>query len=48
MTEGNPFNIMVFTETWLTVDNTHLLNFEGYTPLHLVRPIDAQFDLKTK
>ena len=44
----NPFNIMVFTETWLTEDNKHLCNFEGFTPLHLLRPIDAQFDLKTK
>ena len=44
----NPFNIMIFTETWLTEDNKHLCNFEGYTPLHLLRSIDAQFDLKTK
>ena len=44
----NPFNILVFTETWLTEDNKQLCNFEGYSPLHLLRPIDAQFDLKTK
>ena len=44
----NPFNILVFTETWLREDNKHLCNFEGYTPLHLLRPIDADFDLKTK
>ena len=44
----NPFNIMVFTETWLTETNKHLCNFEGYTPLHLLHPVDAQFDLKTK
>ena len=44
----NPFNILVFTETWLTVDNEQLCNFEGYKPLHLLRPIDDQFDLKTK
>ena len=45
---NNPFNIMIFTETWLTQGNKHLCNFEGYTPLHLLRPVDAQFDLKTK
>ena len=44
----NPFNILVFTETWLTVDNEQLCNFEGYKPLHLLRTIDDQFDLKTK
>ena len=44
----NPFNVMIFTETWLTEDNKHLCNFEGYAPLHLLRPIDKQFDLKTK
>ena len=44
----NHFNILVFTETWLREDNKHLCNFEGYTPLHLLRPIDADFDLKTK
>ena len=44
----NPFNVTFFTETWLTEDNKHLCNFEEYTPLHLLRPIDAQFDLKTK
>ena len=44
----NPFNIMIFTETWLTENNKHLCNFEGYTPLHLLRPIDRHFDLKTK
>lgn len=44
----NPFNILVFTETWLTEHNKHLCTFDGYTPLHLIRPIDAQFDLKTK
>ena len=25
-----------------------MCNFEGYTPLHLLRPIDAEFDLKSK
>ena len=44
----NPFNVMVFTETWLTENNKDLCNFEGYNPLHLLRPVDAQFDLKTK
>ena len=44
----NPFNIMIFTETWLTEINKDLCNFEGYTPLHLLRPIDRHFDLKTK
>ena len=44
----NPFNIMVFTETWLTENNKHLCKFEGYNPLHLLHPIDDQFDLKTK
>ena len=33
----NPFNIMIFNETWLTQNNEHLCNFDGYTPLPLLR-----------
>ena len=44
---SNPFHFMVFTETWLTENNKDLCQFDGYTPLHLLRPIDEQFDHKS-
>ena len=45
---SNPFHIMVFTETWLTEHNKDLCQFDGYKPLHLLRPVDEQFDLKSR
>ena len=44
---SNPFHFMVFTETWLTENNKDLCQFDGYTPLHLLRPVDEQFDHKS-
>ena len=47
-TISNPFHIMVFTETWLTEKNKDLCQFDGYTPLHLLRPVDEHFDHKSR
>ena len=33
---NNPFQIIVFTETWLTNRNKDLCQFEGYTPVHIL------------
>ena len=44
----NPFHIFAFTETWLTENNKHLCNFEGFTAEHLLRPNDGEFDFKSK
>ncbi|CAL4190277.1 unnamed protein product [Meganyctiphanes norvegica] len=46
-TIGNPFHILVFTETWLSDKNKDLCQFDGYVPLHLLRPTDNQYDFKT-
>ena len=43
-----PFHVLTFTETWLTKNNSKYCNFEGYEPIHLLRPIDNNFDFKTK
>ena len=45
---GNPFHILVFTETWLTDKNKDLCQFEGYVLLHLQGPTDNQYDFKTR
>ena len=45
---NNPFHILVFTETWLKEENKHLCNFNGYTPEHILRPTDGQFDFKIR
>ena len=44
---NNPFHIMAFTETWLTEKNKEFCQFDGYTPLHILRKVDEQFDLKS-
>ena len=44
----NPFDILVFTETWLTPNKADLCKFDGFQPIHLYRPIDNQIDFKTK
>ena len=43
-----PFHVLTFTETWLTKNNSKYCNYEGYEPIHLLRPIDNNFDIKTK
>ena len=45
---NNPFHIMAFTETWLTEKNKEFCQFDGYTPLHILRKVDEQFDLKSR
>ena len=44
----NPFDIMVFTETWLTKDKSDQCNFDGFQPIHHLRPIDNIFDHKKR
>ena len=45
---NNPFHILVFTETWLTENNKNLLSLENFSPIHLIRPSDNQFDFKSR
>ena len=45
---GNPFHVMVFTETWLTNNNKDICKFDGFEPEHLLRPVDNNFDFKSK
>ena len=33
-----PFDILVFSETWLTEDKIDNCNFKGFQPIHLIRP----------
>ena len=34
------FDILVFTESWLTPDNTDQCKIDGYQAIHLLRPLD--------
>ena len=45
---NNPFHIICFTETWLTEYNKDLCQFEGYTPVHILRPKNDYFDFKER
>ena len=45
---NNPFSILVFTETWLTNDKVDLCRLQGYSPIHLLRPIDQITDFKER
>ena len=45
---NNPFDILVFTETWLTKDKIDLCKFEGFQSIHHIRPIDNNFNLKER
>ena len=45
---GNPFQVMVFTETWLTNSNKDICNFNQFESEHLLRPIDHNFDFKLR
>ena len=40
----NPFDILIFTETWLTQDKIDHCKFDDYQPIHLIRPIDNHVD----
>ena len=44
----NPFKILVFTETWLTECKVDTCKFQGYSPVHLLRPADQHIDFKEK
>ena len=44
----NPFDILIFTETWLTKDKIDQCNFDDYHPIHLIRPIDNHVDFKER
>ena len=44
-----PFDVLVFTESWLKEDNSELCKFDGFQKgIHLLRPIDDNTDFKTK
>ena len=44
----NPFDIMIFTETWLTKDKCDLYNFVGFQSIHHLRPVETNFDHKKR
>ena len=44
----NPFDILIFTETWLTPNKTELCKFDGFQSFHLYRPTDNHIDFKTR
>ena len=37
------FDILVFTETWLTEDKIDHCNFKGFQPIHLIRPSNDNY-----
>ena len=43
-----PFDVLVFTETWLTLDKEDQCNFQGFNHIHLLRPVSDDIDFKTK
>ena len=43
-----PFDVLVFTETWLTQDNIDHCNFKGFHPIHLIRPSNENIDFKLR
>ena len=44
----HPFDILVFTETWLTKEQEVQCKFDGYNQVHLLRPVDEFNDFKTR
>ena len=44
----SPFDILVFTETWLMPDNIDCCKIDGYHALHLTRPCEGNKDFKTR
>ena len=42
----NPFDILVFTETWLTPDKESQCCFKGFRPIHKMRPVNEEFKLR--
>ena len=43
-----PFDIIIFTETWLTENKKTLCEIDGYVPKHLIRPKGDGIDFKDK
>ena len=43
----NPFDILIFTETWLTLDKFDQCQFKGFIPIHLIRPSEDRPEFKT-
>ena len=44
----HPFDVLVFTETWLTPDTEDQCMISGFNHLHLLRPISEDIDFKVK
>ena len=44
----NPFNILIFTETWLTCDKMDHCKIQGFSPIHLIRPNDQNIEYKER
>ena len=45
---NNPFKILIFTETWLTKDKEDMCKFQGFSPIHLLRPTALNTDFKVR
>ena len=43
-----PFDLLVFSETWIVEDRVKLCQFSEYTPVHLIRPISTDVNFKDK
>ena len=43
-----PFDILIFSETWLTSDKIDLCRFDGFQSIHLIRPSDDNLDFKVR
>ena len=41
-----PFDILIFTETWLTLEKVDQCNFENFKAIHLIRPLNDNIDFK--
>ena len=44
----HPFDVLVFTETWLTPDKEDQCKFQGFNHIHLLRPVSENIDFKTR
>ena len=44
----NPFDILVFTETWLTPDKVELCHSDQFQSIHFLKPVNENMDLKVR
>ena len=44
----HPFDVLVFTETWLTPEKVDQCNVEGFNHVHLLRPVSEDIDFKER